>query len=46
MPKMHQTAFAGRALPGPAGELKTRPLRGPTYSNGTEKSRTLQICLP
>ena len=28
MPKMHQNTFGGRALPGPAGELKAllRPL--------------------
>ena len=44
---MHQSAFGGRALPGPAGELKRSPRRwppiaakrGPTLRGGDGRER-------
>jgi len=44
MPKMHQNTFAGRAVPGPAGELKCSPDR-PTRNRGVLLLRggTLQL---
>ena len=38
MPKMHQKTFGGRALPGPAGELKRYP-KPPSRYRGASTSK-------